>query len=165
MKNIILDASPTIFIGKAGLIKEFRKLGRNFYVTTHIMSEINYPIVHGIKAPEVDALMNAKFLTVKDLDAKEILKAKEIAKNNNIGLGEAEAGVLWKRGGFDVVIVADVRALRMLRNLRVKAIDVVDVGFILAEKGVINPMDFCRKLYDKAHYRTARIREILGRYF
>jgi len=84
--------------------------------------------------------------------------------HNQLGIGETQAAVLWKRGNFDVVIVADVRAERILRNeLKVSVMDVVDVGFELSKKGV-NPLQFARKLWEKAHYRSERIREILYRH-
>jgi fructose-1,6-bisphosphatase/inositol monophosphatase family enzyme len=51
-------------------------------------------------------------------------------KYKQLGIGEAQTAVLWKRGNFDVVIVADVRAERILRNeLKVSVMDFVDVGF------------------------------------
>jgi predicted nucleic acid-binding protein len=127
------------------------------------MSEIEYPLKHGIKAPEVKLIKSANILTVKRLTAKEMLKAKKIAEKYRVGIGESQAAVLWMRGNFDVVIVADVRARRTLRKLNVGVMDVVDVGFELARKRV-NPLQFARKLWENAHYRTERIKEILHRY-
>lgn len=162
MRNVIVDASPIICISKANLLNEFRKLAKNFYVTPYILSEIEYPLKHGIKAPEVELLKSTNILKVKELTAKEISKARKIAETYKIGIGEAEAAVLWMRGNFDCIIVADVRALRKLRELKVGVMDVIDVSFELTKKNV-NPLQFARKLWENAHYRTERIREMLRR--
>jgi hypothetical protein len=61
MKNVIVDASPIIFIAKADLLDEFKKFAKNFYVTPWILSEIEYPIRHGIKAPEVEEIKKSKY--------------------------------------------------------------------------------------------------------
>jgi predicted nucleic acid-binding protein len=165
MRNVIVDASPIIFIAKDDLLDEFKKFAKNFYVTPWILSEIEYPIRHGIKAPEVEKINKANILTVEKLTAKEMREVNKIRKTyKQLGIGEAQAAVLWKRGNFDVVIVADIRAERILRNeLKVNVMDVVDVGFELIRKGV-NPLHFARMLWEKAHYRSERIKEILHRY-
>ena len=165
MKNVIVDAAPIIFIAKATLLNEFKRLSKKFYVTPTIISEIEYPLTHGIKAPEVERIKSANILTVEELTAKEMLKVNEIRKSyKQLGLGEAHAAVLSMRGNFDVIIVADVRAERILRQeLKVDVIDVVDVGFELSKKGV-NPLQFARILWERGHYKSQRIQEILHRY-
>jgi hypothetical protein len=64
MRNVIVDASPIIFIAKANLVREFKRLAKKFYVTPWILSEIEYPIRHGIKAPEVEEIKKVNILTV-----------------------------------------------------------------------------------------------------
>jgi hypothetical protein len=82
---------------------------------------------------------------------QEVNKIRKVYKQ--LGIGEAQAAVLWKRGNFDVVIVGDIRAERILRNeLKFNVMDVVDVGFELIRKGV-NPLHFARMLWEKDHYR------------
>jgi predicted nucleic acid-binding protein len=127
------------------------------------MAEIEKPIKMGYKASEVDLIELAKIIETEELSAKEIVEAKKISKKHNIGTGEAEAAILFKRGNFDAVIVADIRAERKLRELKVNALDLVDVSFVVAKRGIMNPREFAKKLYEKAHYRTQRIRDILGR--
>jgi len=163
MKRVIVDAAPLIFMAKADLLGALKRLYKKVFVTTYIMVEVERPIKMGYKAPEVDLIKSAEIVEIKDLTAKEIVEVKKISKEYNIGTGEAEATVLFKRGSFDVVIVADIRAQRKLRELRVNALDLVDVGFVVAKRGIMNPREFAKRLYEKAHYRTQRIRDILGR--
>ncbi len=164
MKKVILDASPLIFIAKAGLIRELRKLSKEFFITDFVKKEIDWPKTHGIKAPELKAIYSLKRLKIVRLNAKEMQKVNKLRnKYKNLGIGELQSAVLWKRGGFDVVIVADSRAEKKLREMNVRVMDVVDVGFELARKG-LNPIKFAKDLWEKAHYRTERIKEILHRH-
>ena len=47
MKKLIADASPLIFLAKAGLIDSLKKVCKRVYVTTYIMTEIERPIKMG----------------------------------------------------------------------------------------------------------------------
>ncbi len=163
MKKIISDASPLIFMAKADLIGTFKKIYKKCYVTPYIKREIEKPIELGYNAPEIKIINDADILIVEKLTAKEIVEAKKLASKCNIGMGEAEAGILFKKGGFETVIVADIRAYKKLKELGVSTLDLVDVGFVAAEKNIINPRQFANKLYEKGHYRTERILNILGR--
>jgi len=74
-------------------------------------------------------------------------------------MGEAEAAILYQRG-FDLLIVADRKAERKLKSIGINVIDIVDVGFEAATKGVINIKDFAKAI-SKAGYRTERVEQIL----
>jgi len=164
MRKVILDASPLIFLAKAGLIKELQKLSKEFFITEYVKKEIDWPKEHGIKAQEIENIYNLKNLRVVKLTAKEMQKVNKLReKYKGLGIGELQSAVLWQRGDFDMVIVADVRAEKKLKEMGIKTIDIVDVGFILARKG-LNPLKFARDLWEKAHYKTERIKEILHRY-
>ena len=163
MKKVIVDAAPLIFMAKADLIGVFKKLYDKCYVPSHVMKEIERPIELGYTAPEIKIIKEADILVVERLTVKEVIEAKKLAVKHNIGMGEAEAGVLFKRGGFETLIVADIRAYKKLKELNVNTLDLVDVGFVAAKKNIINPRQFANKLYEKGHYRTERILDILGR--
>ncbi len=116
MKKVIMDASPLIFISKADLLGVFKKMYEKVYMTPSIFSEIEWPLKHGIKAPEVRNIKNSNIVKIEELSAKEIMQAKKLASEHSIGKGEAEAAVLFQRGGYENVIVADVRAHRKLKE-------------------------------------------------
>lgn len=162
MKKVIIDASPLIFIAKAGMLSFLKQYYRKVYVTSSVIREIEAPLKSGHKAPELDAIKSSGIVIQVRLSAKEIQIAKKLSKSKNIGIGEAESGVLFQRGGYENVIVADARAHRKLREEGIDAIDLVDFGFVIAKKRWMNIRVFAQKLYKKAHYRTERIRNILG---
>lgn len=163
MKKVISDASPLIFSAKADLLGILKKLYQKIYVPHYVIQEIERPLELKISSPDVDKIKKMDFLIVENLTSKEIMKAKEMVRKHNIGFGEAQSGILFKRGGFETVIVADARAHRMLKQESVGVIDLVDVGFEAASKGILNPRRFADILYQKGHYRTQRILDILGR--
>ncbi len=163
MKKVIIDASPLIFVAKADILGVLKKMYKKVTLTKLIMNEIQKPLELGYKAPEVDLIKSFNVIEIEELTAKEIVEAQKISVRNNIGSGESEAAVLFKRGGFDLVIVADIRAQRKLRELDVNVLDLVDVGFEAARRGIMNPREFAKRLYEKGHYRTQRIKDILGR--
>ena len=163
MKRIICDASPLIFIAKADLLPTFKKVYGKVFITAFVMKEIMRPLELKFDAPEIDKITKSKISCIENLLPKEIIEAKKIAAANGVGKGEAESAVLFKRGGYDTVIVADVRAQRKLREMGVYAVDLVDVGFYLAKRNIMNPRVFALRLYETAHYRSQRVRDLLGR--
>jgi len=163
MKKTIVDASPLIFIAKAGMIDVLKKVYRAVYITDLINNEIEKPIKMGFKAPEVEKIKSSHILRIEKLTAKEIVKAEKIAQEKNIGKGESEAAILFLKGGFENVIVADIKAQKKLKELNVSTLDLVDFGFIAAKRGIMNPRKFALNLWEKAHYRSERIRNILGK--
>lgn len=163
MKKVIVDASPLIFVAKADMLGILKKMYKKVTLTKLIMNEIQKPLELGYKASEIDLIKSSNIIEVENLTAKEIVEAQKISKFHNIGSGESEAAILFKRGGFDLVIVADIRAQRKLRELEVNVLDLVDVGFEAAKRSIMNPREFAKRLYEKGHYRTQRIKDILGR--
>ncbi len=163
MKKTIMDASPLIFIAKAGLLSVLKRVYKKVYMTQSIWNEIEWPIKHGYKAPEVDLIKSSEIICIEPLEAKEIIQAKNISQKYNIGKGEAEAFILFKKGGYSKVIVADIKARRILKELGISVVDLVDLGFEIAEHKIMNPREFAKRLYENAHYTTERIRNILGR--
>jgi len=162
MKKVIMDTSPLIFIAKAGLINFLKRCYRKVYVTRSVIREFEAPRLAGFKAPEIDVIKNSGILAKADLTAKQIQLAKKLSKSKNIGIGEAESGILFKSGGYENVIVADERARRKLKEEGIEAVDLVDFGYVVAQKRWMNIRVFAQKLYEKGHYRTQRIRNILG---
>ena len=163
MQKTIIDASPLIFIAKAGLLDVLKRVYKKVYVTQWIWNEIEWPIKHGYKAPEVDAILKSKIICIEPLTAKEIDQAIKLSRNHKIGKGEAEACILFKRGNYTAVIVADIRARRILKDLEIGVLDLVDLGIVAAKKKIMNPREFAKTLYEKAHYTTQRIKDMLGR--
>ena len=43
MRKVILDASPLIFLAKAGLIHKLQKLSKEFFITAYVKEEIEWP--------------------------------------------------------------------------------------------------------------------------
>jgi len=163
MKNLIADASPLIFLAKAGLIDILKRLCKKVYVTSYVMSELEKPITMGFSAPEVDIIKNSNIIVIKKLTAKEIVRAKKLSKKSKIGMGESESAILFKRGQFSSVLVADIRAQREMKNMGINTTDLIDLGFIAAKKGIMNPRRFALKLWDNAHFRSERVRNVLGK--
>lgn len=163
MKKVVFDASPLIFIAKADMLGLVERVYRKVYLSSYILAEIRRPLELGYSAPEIDKIEKAKIVKIVDISVKEIMEAKKIANDNNIGMGEAQAIVLFKSGMYENVVVADIRAQRKMKALKVDALDLVDLGFLVAKRGFMNPRQFAKNLYEKAHYRTQRIRDILGK--
>lgn len=163
MKKVIVDASPLIFVAKADMLGVFKRMYKKVTLTEMIMREIEKPIELGYRAPEISLIKSANLIETEALTAKEIVEAQGVSRRHNIGSGESEAGVLFRRGGFDLVVAADIRAQRKLREMGVNVMDLVDVGFEAARRGIMNPREFAKRLYERGHYRTQRIKDILGR--
>ena len=102
-------------------------------------------------------------ICIESLSGKEIVDAKSLSTKLNIGMGEAEATILFKRNHFDYVLVADRRAQRKMKEIGVNTIDLIDLGFMVAEKGLMNPRQFALKLWNNAHFRSERVRNLLGK--
>jgi len=163
MKKIIADASPLIFLAKAGLIDILKRTFKQVYLTPYILKEIEKPIEMGYDAPEVKLLKSKNIMSIEKITAKEVIDAKKLSKKLNIGIGESEAAILFKRGCFTAVLVADRRAQRKLKEIGVNTIDLIDLAFEVAKKDIINPRQFALKLWNQAHYRSERVKNILGR--
>jgi len=163
MKKLIADASPLIFLAKAGLLDALKGTFKKVYLTDYILKEIEKPIEMGFEAPEVRLLHSKNIMCIEKFTAKDILDAKKLSKELNIGIGEAEAAILFKRDGFTAVLVADRRAQRKLKEIGVNTIDLIDLAFEVAKRGIMNPRQFALKLWDQAHFRSERVKDILGR--
>lgn len=159
MKSVI-NASPQIFLAKAGMLHVLKDLYDEVHTTKGIAEEIERPLKQGLQAPEVKAIKNAKWIVSKGLLEEENEKAEKLAQMLRIGRGEAEAAILYKRG-YDLVIVADRRAERKLKSERINAIDVVDVGFDAASKEIVKLKDFAKSIWE-AGYRTERVEKLLS---
>lgn len=136
MKKVIFDASPLIFMAKADMLSLIKKMYKKVFLSSYIMSEIEKPIELGYRAPEVDEIKKSDVVNILEISVKEVMQA---------------------------VIVADARAQRKMKELKVAALDLVDFSFLVAKRGFMNPREFAKRLYDRAHYRTQRIRDILGK--
>jgi len=163
MKKLIADASPLIFLAKGGLLNALEKVCKKVYVTKWIMIEIEKPIEMKIKAPEIEMIKSRKILCVEPLDAKEVMNAKKLAEKLNIGMGEAEAAILFKRGHYDSILVADDRAQKKMKEIGISTIDPIDLAFAVAETHFMNPRQFALKLWNQAHFRSERVRNLLGK--
>ena len=157
--RVIVNASPLIFLAKAELLEVLRVLFVTVYTTKEIMKEVERPLKLGIEAPEVLTIKAANWINVVELEAEEKEKAKKLADRLGIALGEAEAAVLYQRG-FDLLIVADRKAERKLKGIGINVVDLINVGFEAATKGVIGIKDFANAIW-KAGYRTERVEGIL----
>lgn len=157
--RVIVNASPLIFLAKAGLLEVLRVLFVTIHTTKEIMEEVERPLKLGIEALEVLTIKAANWINVVELEAAEKEDAKKLADRLGIALAEAEAAVLYQRG-FDLVIVADRKAERKLKSIGINVVDLINVGFEAATKGVINIKDFANAIW-KAGYRTERVEGIL----
>lgn len=156
----VINASPQIFLAKAGMLHILKDLYDEVHTTKGIVEEIERPLKLGLQAPEAIAIKNAKWIVSKELSEEEKEKTEKLAQKLRIGRGEAEAAVLYERG-YDLVIVADRRAERKLKGERINAIDLVDVGFDAASKEIVKLKDFANSIW-KAGYRTERVEKLLS---
>lgn len=163
MKKLITDASPLIFLAKAGLIDALKRTFKKVYLTPYIWTEIEKPIKMGFPAPEVETIKSKNIISIEEINAKEITDAKKLSTKLNIGIGESEAAILFKRGHFTAVLVADRRAQRKMKEIGVNTMDLIDLAFEVAERGIMNPRQFALKLWYQAHFRSERVKNILGR--
>lgn len=150
-----VNAAPLIFLAKAGLLDLLEKLYGTVTTTRGVMDEIERPLKMGLPAREIPRITGAKWLQVVELPPKEAEAAKALAGSLNVSLGEAEVGVLSRRG-FDVLVVADRRAQRKLREEGVPAIDLLDAGYEAALAGLIEIQEFAKRIWDVG-YRTERV--------
>jgi len=157
--RVIVNASPLIFLAKSGLLDIIKQLFTEVYTTQGIMDEVEKPLKFGVEALEVSVIKAVNWINVVKLKAKEKQDAKKLAAHLGIALGEAEAAVLYQRG-FDLLIVADRKAERKLREIGLNVTDLVTVGFKAATKGLIDIKDFANAIW-KAGYRTERVERIL----
>ena len=157
--KVIVNASPLIFLAKAGLLEILKALFTTVYTTDEIMKEVEKPLKLGIEAPEALTIKAANWINVVELKAEEKEETRTLADRLGIALGEAEAAMLYQRG-FDLLIVADRKAERKLKGVGINVVDLINVGFEAATKGVIDIKDFANAIW-KAGYRTERVERIL----
>lgn len=150
-----VNAAPLIFLAKAGLLDVLGRLYGTVTTTRGVMDEIEKPLKMGLPAREIPLITRAKWLRVVELQPKEEEAAEALARKLGVSLGEAEVGVLCRKG-FDVLVVADRRAQRKLREEGVPAIDLLDAGYEAALAGLVEIQEFAQKLWD-AGYRTERV--------
>ena len=120
--RVIVNASPLIFLAKAGLLEILKVLFTNAYTTREIMKEVERPLKLGIEAPEVSMIKATNWINVIELKAEEKEETRKLADRLGIALGEAGAATLYQRG-FDLLIVADRKAERKLRDIGINVVD------------------------------------------
>jgi len=167
---MIFDTSPLIFLAKSNWLK--RVLGvEKTYTTVFTMAEVEEPLRLGvsleeIKGADVQRILKAvkeRKIVVKDVDEGEV---KILAGRWRRGKGEVAAYLLQKRcSGCGVIVLANERAEAKLREEKANVIDLIDLGYLLVNKGVIKPeevVDFIIAI-QKAGYRTRRVSRMLSR--
>ncbi len=159
--KVAVNASPLIFLAKAGRLNILRNLFQVVYTTAGVMEEVERPSRLGIPSPEINSIKGSEWIKVIKLTRKEAREAVQLSNRIQIGVGEAEVVKLYERGGYGLVIVADVAAERKMRRLGVNAKDLVEVIYVAAQRGLVELKSFSRDLWE-AGYRTKRVREILG---
>lgn len=156
--KIIVNASPLIFLAKAGLLNLLKVFG-DVYTTDGVMEEVLAPLKIG-KFPDIDTIESAKWIKVEKLGVDEKQNAENLSEELGIGKGEAEVATLYMMGEYDLVVVADRRAQRKLEDKGIRAIDIIDVGWEASYKGKISIKEFATRIW-KSGYRTERIEKIL----
>ncbi len=156
-----MNASPLIFLAKAGLLDILRKLFDEVYTTSAVINEIRQPQSRGIVSPDIEIILHAEWIKVLQLNSKERTEAKEWADELGIDVGEAEVAVAFKRGGFDAMIVGDEVAEAKLKQKGVNTHDITEIGLLAAYRRLYDLRKFAQALFD-AGYRTRRVRALLG---
>ncbi|MBI4257733.1 MAG: hypothetical protein HY619_02145 [Thaumarchaeota archaeon] len=161
MARILVNASPLIFLVKAGLLDILRKLFDEVYTTSAVIDEIRVPLSRGIVSPDIEAIFQADWIKVLQLTGKERAEAEAWADELGIDIGEAGVAVLFKRGGFDAMVVGDEVAEARLKQKEVNTRDITEIGLLAAYKRLYDLKEFARAVFD-AGYRTRRVRALLG---
>ena len=125
------------------------------------MDEVEKPLRLGIVSPEISSIMKADWIRVVKLKWKDELTARNLSARLGIARGEAGVAVLYQELKADLLIVADRRAERKLRAIGINVMDVLDIGFEAARKGLIDIKEFAKALWI-AGYRTERVERVLS---
>lgn len=134
---------------------------KSFTQPLAVMDEVERPLRLGIQSPEILLIKGSDWIKVVKLTRDEVQEAVRLSNKIQIDMGEAEVVKLYRRGGYGLVIVADVAAERKMRRLGINAKDLVEVIYVAAQRGLVELKSFARDVWD-AGYRTRRVREILG---
>ncbi|KPV61849.1 MAG: hypothetical protein AOA65_2185 [Candidatus Bathyarchaeota archaeon BA1] len=159
--RVAVNASPLIFLAKAGRLEILRDLFQVVYTTAGVMDEVERPLRLGITFPEIPLIKVSEWIKVVKLTRDEVREAVQLSNRIRIDVGEAEVAKLYERGGYSLVIVADVVAERKMRGLGVNAKDLVEVIYVAAQRGLVELKSFARDIWE-AGYRTKRVKKILG---
>lgn len=160
MLKVVVNASPLIFLAKAGRLGILRDLFQVVYTTAGVMDEVEKPLRLGVSPPEILLIKGSDWIKVVKLTYEEVRKAIQLSNEIQIDRGEAEVVKLYQRGGYGLVIVADAAAERKMRRLGVNAKDLVEVIYVAAQKGLVELKSFARDVWESG-YRTKRVKEIL----
>lgn len=138
-----------------------RKLFDEVYTTSVVIEEIKEPLSKGIVSPDIEVILHAEWIKVLQLTGKEKAEAEKWADELGIDVGEAGVAVVFKRGGFDAMIVGDEVAEARLKQKGVNTRDITEIGLLAAYKMLHDLKEFARTVFD-AGYRTRRVRALLG---
>jgi len=158
--KVAVNASPLIFLAKAGRLDILRDLFQVVYTATAVMDEVEKPLRLGLSSPEILLIKGSDWIKVVKLTRHEVQEAVQLSNRIQIDIGEAEVVKLYQRGGYGLIIVADAAAERKMRGLGVNAKDLVEVVYVAAQRGLVELKSFARDVWE-AGYRTKRVREIL----
>jgi len=142
-------------------LKSSGTYSKSFTQPLAVMDEVERPLRLGIQSPEILLIKGSDWIKVVKLTRDEVQEAVRLSNKIQIDMGEAEVVKLYRRGGYGLVIVADVAAERKMRRLGINAKDLVEVIYVAAQRGLVELKSFARDVWD-AGYRTRRVREILG---
>jgi len=167
---LIFDTSPLIFLAKSNWLGRVLQVERA-YTTIFTVDEIKEPLRLGISLEEVRAKDIERVLkaveegeiVVREVDEEEV---KALAERWRRGRGEVATYLLQKTcEECGVIVLANERAEAKLREEGANVIDLVDLGYVLVDRGAIKveeTIDFLLAI-QRAGYRTRRVSRLISR--
>ena len=95
-----------------------------------------------------------------DLSSEELREVEGLRSNLGLDMGEASLLVAYRRG-FDLIITADRRAERKLRDIGLRVMDLSELLLLAEREGIVDVRDAARRVWD-AGYRVGRIKRLMA---
>jgi len=156
--TIAVNASPLIFLAKAGLLHILTEMFDGVCTTEKVMEEIKAPFRIGRDVPELQVIRRANIRVVR-LTEEEKRRALTLKRRLRIHDGEAEVAALYERG-FTLILLADKDAERRLRRAGFRVINLADLVLAAWERGLVDLKEAFMRLY-RVGYRTRRVRRFI----
>ena len=143
--KVLINAAPLIFLAKARLLRILKELFGEVYTTQEVWDEVVWPLEHGFRSEDAEAIASCDRIRVLKLSREELRMAEEYKYRLGLDRGEASLASIYRRG-FDVVVVADRDAMERLRAEGISVADLSKVIKLAARRGLVDATEDIKRL-------------------
>ena len=125
----VVNASPLIFLSRAGLVDLLKQAGSTIVVPSAVAGEIQQ---RGVNDPTAQALVNNKWLVILDVPSIPL-----IIQSWDLGAGESSVLTHAYNNGGMMAVIDDLCARRCAVTLNIPVIGTLGLVLIAKKRGVI----------------------------